>query len=557
MSLQIGRTRQTTQRTQKYPQPKANRAERTRNMLFLQEKKENKGLWCVVPRESGGSGVQTRVLPPTPYPELTKWRGVGMSKRRAECGAWAATNALRAVCALGMLLGEWGCLWGPQTDSDGGTINADGGGNFDAGLLDGGLSDAGTGIREPCPTCWSSITTPTIITLSKGPSAIATGDVDHDGFTDIYFAFADANAVGVLRQRNGAQHTAKDFTESIVAVGQRPLSIAVFDLDQDGFDDVVSADSLQDQISIMRSLGTIAEIDQNAAQASTPFLQAATQIPVGSLPVFVTVLPTASVFSENPEENRAYLLGAVAAGDDEITLWRPHLQDTASGNTIDLAQPWQKIKTLTTPSNPRALVALFDAQSARDAQDAQDADTQKTATSSLSVISQNQALVRIYDATAQTLLDAADNPNNNPEENQTSVDVTVGTISKAIASGNFSGTPQRQWISSSSADGTLSYATENPTNDIGWDISTIAAGALPNAMAVGDLDLDGRDDLAVILQGESAVLLLLENMQRRVRLPTGEFPTGVALADFNQDGLLDVAASNQLSSDVYIWLAAP
>jgi Bacterial Ig-like domain (group 3)/FG-GAP-like repeat/FG-GAP repeat len=76
-----------------------------------------------------------------------------------------------------------------------------------------------------------------------------------------------------------------------------------------------------------------------------------------------------------------------------------------------------------------------------------------------------------------------------------------------------------------------------------------ATGALPQGVAVGDLNGDGKLDLVTTNDGDSTVSVLLGNgngtFQPHVDYPTGFGPTEVAVGDFNGDGKLDLAVATQ------------
>src|SRR5439155_549082 len=80
------------------------------------------------------------------------------------------------------------------------------------------------------------------------------------------------------------------------------------------------------------------------------------------------------------------------------------------------------------------------------------------------------------------------------------------------------------------------------------------------AVAVGDFNGDGKDDLAVANQGSNTVSVLLSNLDGTFRpaspssYAVGAFPWSVAVGDFNGDGILDLAVGNGGSNTVSVLL---
>src|SRR5258708_3259656 len=79
--------------------------------------------------------------------------------------------------------------------------------------------------------------------------------------------------------------------------------------------------------------------------------------------------------------------------------------------------------------------------------------------------------------------------------------------------------------------------------------SPITAGTLPVAVVSGDLDGNASADLAIVNKTDNSVTVLLNNGDGTFRagpnspLTTAANPTGIALADFNQDGHADIAVT--------------
>ncbi len=89
--------------------------------------------------------------------------------------------------------------------------------------------------------------------------------------------------------------------------------------------------------------------------------------------------------------------------------------------------------------------------------------------------------------------------------------------------------------------------------------STTSGGMIgPSAITTGDFNGDGRVDLAITDQHDNSVSILLGNgngtFQNPLEFATGNLSAGVAAGDFNGDGRLDVAVANFNSNGVSIML---
>jgi hypothetical protein len=101
-------------------------------------------------------------------------------------------------------------------------------------------------------------------------------------------------------------------------------------------------------------------------------------------------------------------------------------------------------------------------------------------------------------------------------------------------------------------DGTFRLASRVPT------------GASPTSIAAGDLNGDGRVDLVVGNQSLSGTFSVFNSngdgtFQAPVVYQPRAFPgtiSAVAIGDFNGDGIMDIAAANNLSNQVYLILGS-
>jgi hypothetical protein len=90
------------------------------------------------------------------------------------------------------------------------------------------------------------------------------------------------------------------------------------------------------------------------------------------------------------------------------------------------------------------------------------------------------------------------------------------------------------------------------------EIQPFAAGANPQAMAMGDFDGDGNLDVAVANMNDNTVSVLLGNgdgtFQPQKVFTVGAGPFSITAGDFNADGNLDLAVANEAGNTVSVLL---
>ena len=96
-------------------------------------------------------------------------------------------------------------------------------------------------------------------------------------------------------------------------------------------------------------------------------------------------------------------------------------------------------------------------------------------------------------------------------------------------------------------DGTIVYVLRNDGKGAFGAADNVGTGYL-NAIAVGDIDGDGRPDLAATNQNNGSVNLFINDGAGRLAAPTsysvGKTPVGVIIGDLDRDGRLDIATAN-------------
>ena len=114
---------------------------------------------------------------------------------------------------------------------------------------------------------------------------------------------------------------------------------------------------------------------------------------------------------------------------------------------------------------------------------------------------------------------------------------------------NFGNGTVTVWLGN--GDGTFALASGSP----------ITVGSNPSSVVVGDFNRDGKPDLAVANKGSQTMSILLGNGSGGFSSAPGSpisgmtnTPFALAVADFNRDGKLDIAAAGQAYSELWVFL---
>jgi Flp pilus assembly secretin CpaC len=128
-------------------------------------------------------------------------------------------------------------------------------------------------------------------------------------------------------------------------------------------------------------------------------------------------------------------------------------------------------------------------------------------------------------------------------------DLAVSTVNQATLA-NPAATTGSVVVLQGVGDGTFTEVSGSP----------ITVGKLPIAIASSDLDGNGTADLAVVNRTDNSVTILLNNGDGTFvagpnsPLTTSSNPTGIAIADFNQDGRADIAVTGADANTFRVFL---
>ena len=140
---------------------------------------------------------------------------------------------------------------------------------------------------------------------------------------------------------------------------------------------------------------------------------------------------------------------------------------------------------------------------------------------------------------------------------------SIPNISNALAVGDFNADGREDLATSIDSEQRVSVRLGKGDGTLSDDPPDILFGDRPRAIAVGDFDSDGREDLAIThgeLGVEGRVSVRLGNGDGTFRddgeLAAGDVPLWVAIGDLNADGKEDLAVANLRSASVNVRLGS-
>jgi uncharacterized protein (TIGR03437 family) len=140
--------------------------------------------------------------------------------------------------------------------------------------------------------------------------------------------------------------------------------------------------------------------------------------------------------------------------------------------------------------------------------------------------------------------------------------IAVGSAPVSVAVGDFNNDGKLDLVVANEGANNVSVLLGNAMGGFAPDpgSSAFPVGSVPFSVTVGDFNMDGKPDLAIVNEGDNTVTVLLGNGMGGFTpaagspFAVGSAPVSVAIGDFNGDGKLDLAIANKGSNTVTVLL---
>lgn len=355
------------------------------------------------------------------------------------------------------------------------------------------------------------------ITTDYGPQGIAVMDFDGDGNSDVAVAGYGANTVSIFR--NASTPGASAFTmqyDSAQDPGYGPFAVAAGDLDGDGKPDLVMANNYSNFMRIWQNTSTAGHISMNE-------LPALSQGSTGSGIIIGDCngdgKPEILVVNQNDNDVVLYTntstLGNISFG----------VRDTLAGANSPL--PWS------------VTIADIDGDGMPD----------------IVITDWNTSFVSIFRNTGTRGGALSFGPE---------IPIAVGANPEGVAVGDLDGDGKPDIVTANSSDNTVTILHNTSTSG---NISMVRGADQPvgnwcSAVALGDLDGDGRIDVAVCNYGDGTVSVLRNTttspgtiyMAPQVVYTCDYGPWDIRIADMDGNGMPDIVTANGNNSDFSVLL---
>ena len=369
----------------------------------------------------------------------------------------------------------------------------------------------------------SSFTSKQDFATGSNPRSVTTGDLNGDGKLDLAVANVNSSNVSVLLNTTGPGSATPNFTaKQDFAAGLGPVSVAMGDLNGDGRLDLIVANFNSNNVSVLLNI--------TAPGAPTPIFADKQDLDTSDGPIYVT---TGDLNGDGKLD-----LAVTNLNSNNVSVF---LNTTAPGAATLSFAPKQDFGTGDGPLS----VAV--------------GDLNGDGKLDLAVVSSNFSTVSVLLNTTA--------PGGATASFSAIQDFATGDGPTSVAIGDLNGDGKLDLSVANFASDSVSILFNTTAPGSATASFTVnqefATGTGPIYVTMGDLDGDGKLDLAVANFNSNNVSVLLNTSGPGKAIPsfsakqdfvTGEAPSSLSLADLNGGGQLDLVVANLNVSTVSILL---
>jgi len=364
-------------------------------------------------------------------------------------------------------------------------------------------------------------------TTGTSPFSVAIGDLDGDGKPDLAVANNNSNTVSVFRNTSvsGSITTGSFATKVDLTTGSGPSLVAIGDLDGDGRPDLVVTNEISNTVSVLRNTATSGSISTGSFATKVDFT-------TGTIPRYVAIGD----------------LDGDGKPDLAVTNW--------TSSTVSVFRNTSTSGSITGGS----FAAKVDFTTGTDAKSVAIGDLDGDGKPDLAVANYTTMNVSVFRNTSAS-------GSINSGSFAAKVDFATGVSPINVAIGDMDGDGRPDMVVANATSATVSILRNTATSgSIGTGSFAakvdFATGTYPSSVAIGDLDGDGKPDLAVVNNGSATVSVFRNtatsgsittgSFSTKVDFTTGSAPYAVAIGDLDGDGKADLAVANNGSNTISV-----
>ena len=334
------------------------------------------------------------------------------------------------------------------------------------------------------------------------PVSIAVGDLDGDSLLDLAIADETASQV-VVALGTGVEPFFRFTAGSCSPVGARPSAIAIADVDRDGWLDVVTANPDDDSVSVMLAL-------PGSGGAFSPATRFSTGPRPGSQPAGIVLADVdGDGYTDVVTTDRGSHTLSVLAGDGSGGFAAPSMRTVGEA--------------------PVAATAV---------------DVDRDGHLDVIVVNSQSNAISVLLARERKLVAASP--------------LKLGVDPVAAAMGDLDGDGAIDLVTANAGDETLTLLRgDGAAGFARAGTLSLPPGSSASDVVLADFDVDGHLDIAVAEPFTNRVFVFLGDGALGFRPPVstamGEYPVALASADFDGDGIPDLAVASQGVFTI-VWL---